>query len=134
MTGAIDNIALMPGPAALAIPVMPGYSTIKAFADYVLAQAGQPIDSPCSGTTVHEHYDVSLPAGAQIISIPPNIESNNGEVSYSARYSQTGQSVAIDRTLRRNFRANVCSAAMLKQWYATALEISTDLKRQILYR
>ena len=134
LIGTVNNMALMPGPAALAIPAMPGYSSIKAFADYVLAQAGQPIDGPCVGTAVHEHYKVTLPTGARIIAIPPEVDSGNGEIVYTASYRQTGQSVEIDRMLQRNFRSNVCSGAMLKQWYATALEISTDLKRQILYR
>lgn len=57
-------MALMPGPAALAIPAVPGYSSIGAVADYVLAQAGQPIDSPCVGIAVHEHYYVSPSASA----------------------------------------------------------------------
>ena len=134
LIGTVNNMALMPGPAALAIPVMPGYSSIKAFADYVLAQAGRPLDGPCVGTAVHEHYKVTLPAGAQIIAIPPEVDSRNEEIVYTASYRQNGQSVEIDRKLQRNFRTNVCSGAMLKQWYATALEISTDLKRQILYR
>jgi transglutaminase-like putative cysteine protease len=134
LIGTVNNMALMPGPAALAIPVMPGYSSIKAFADYVLAQASQPIDGPCAGTTVHEHYNVTLPASAQIIAIPPDVESRNGEIDYTASYRQNGQHVEIDRVLQRNFQTNVCSGAMLKQWFATALEISTDLKRQILYR
>jgi len=134
LTGTIDGMALMPGPAALAVPVMPGYSSIKAFADDVLTRASQPLDSPCVGTTVHEHYSVTLPTNAQIISIPPNVDSKNGQVSYTARYRQNNQNVEIDRVLQRNFQTNVCSGALLKQWFSTAREISTDLKRQILYR
>ena len=113
---------------------MPGYSSIKAFADDVLTRASQPLDSPCVGTTVHEHYSVTLPTNAQIISIPPNVDSKNGQVSYTARYRQNNQNVEIDRVLQRNFQTNVCSGALLKQWFSTAREISTDLKRQILYR
>ena len=132
--GTVNNMALMPGPAALAIPAMPGYSSIKAFADYVLAQASQPIDSPCVGTAVHEHYKVTLPANARIIAIPPEVDSRNGDIVYTASYRRNGETVEIDRMLQRNFRTNVCSGAMLKQWYVTALEISTDLTRQILYQ
>lgn len=134
LTGTIDSIALMPGPAALAIPVMPAYSTIKAFAIYVLTNASQPLDGPCAGPAVHEHYSVRLPASATIIAIPPDVDSTNGPVSYAARYRRSGQNVEIDRVLRRDFQTNVCSGVMLKQWYSTAREISADLKRQILYR
>jgi hypothetical protein len=134
LTGTIDNLALMPGPAALAINTMPAYSSIKTFADYVLTRGGQPLDGPCAGTTVREHYIVALPASAQIIAIPPNVESNNGTIVYTARYHQAGQMVEIDRALQRNLKTNVCSGATLKQWHATALDISNDLKRQILYR
>jgi len=134
LTGTIDSIALMPGPAALAIPVMPAYSTIKAFASYVLTNASQPLDGPCAGPAVHEHYSVRLPASATIIAIPPDVDSTNGPVSYAARYRRSGQNVEIDRVLRRDFQTNVCSGVMLKQWYSTAREISADLKRQILYR
>ncbi len=134
LTGTIDGIALMPGPAALAVPVMPAYSTIKAFTNYVLTNAGQPLDGPCAGPAVHEHYSVTLPANARIIAIPPNVDIKNGPVSYTARYRQSGQNVEIDRILRRDFQTNVCSGAMLKQWYSTSREISADLKRQILYR
>ncbi|RDU97598.1 DUF3857 domain-containing transglutaminase family protein [Trinickia dinghuensis] len=134
LTGTVNSIALMPGPAALAIPTMPGYSSIKAFADYVLVQASQPVEAPCGGTAVHEHYDVTLPASSRIIAIPPNVDSKNGVIHYTATYRQNGQSVEIDRVLERNFQTNVCGPDVLKQWFGTALEISTDLKRQILYR
>jgi hypothetical protein len=134
LNGTVDSMALMPGPAALAVPVMPGYSSIKSFADYVLTHAGQPLDGPCVGTAVHEHYSVTLPANAKIIAIPPNVDSKNGQLGYTAQYRQNGQNVEIDRVLQRNFQTNVCSGAMLKQWYSTAREISADLKRQILYR
>ena len=134
VTGTVDNVALMPGPAALAVPTMPSFSSIKAFADYVLAQAWQPTDSPCAGTAVHEHYSVILPASAKIIAIPPDVDSAIGEVTYTAKYRRTGQRVDIDRQLGRRFRSNVCSAAMLKRWLPAATVISTDLRRQILYR
>lgn len=134
LTGTVDNLALMPGPAALAINTMPTYNSIKSFADYVLTRAGQSIDGPCVGTTVHEHYDVALPASARIIAIPPNADIDDGTINYRARYHQSGQVVEIDRVLQRHFKTNVCSGATLTQWHATALDIANDLKRQILYR
>lgn len=130
----IDNMAIMPGPAALAIPTMPNYGSIRGFADYVLRQAGQPLDGPCSGTALREHYRVTLPADATIIAIPPDVDTRSGDVAYTARYHRNGQTVEIDRVLERNFHTNVCSAAMLQQLSPAARVISGDLKRQILYR
>lgn len=134
LTGTIDNLAIMPGPAALAIPVMPNYGSIKNFADYVLRQAGQRLDGPCTATSLHEHYRVELPAEAKIIAIPPDVRSGTGEVTYSSIYRRSGQTVEIDRVLARKFRSNVCSGMALEQWLPTARAISTDLQRQILYR
>lgn len=130
----VDNMAIMPGPAALAIPAMPNYGSIKGFADSVLRQAGQPLDVPCAATALHEHYRVELPADAKIIAIPPDLDSRSGDVTYTARYRQSGQTVEIDRVLVRNFHTNVCSGTMLEQLSAAARAISGDLKRQILYR
>ncbi|MCL4648902.1 DUF3857 domain-containing transglutaminase family protein [Burkholderia multivorans] len=134
LTGHVDGIALMPGPAALAIPVMPAYSTIRAFSDYVLTHVGDAFDLPCAGVSVREHYRVLLPADARIIAIPPDVERDGERIRYIAKYRRDGQTVDIDRTLVRDFQTNVCSRAMLRNWYDTARAISTDLRRQILYQ
>jgi hypothetical protein len=134
LTSTIDNLAIMPGPAALAIPAMPNYGSIKNFADYVLRQAGEQLDGPCIATSMHEHYRVNLPAEAKIMAIPPDVHASIGEIAYTATYRRRGQTVEIDRLLARNFHTNVCSGAVLEQWKTLARTISTDLHRQILYR
>lgn len=134
LTGNIDDLAIMPGPAALAIPLMPNYGSIRSFADFVVRQAWSPLDGPCGGSALREHYSVQLPADVKIIAIPPDLHKASGELAYDATYRRNGQTIDIERVLARNFRTNVCSSAMLKQWLPLAREISNDLKRQILYR
>ncbi|MDP9650925.1 DUF3857 domain-containing transglutaminase family protein [Paraburkholderia caledonica] len=134
LTGTIDEMAIMPGPAALAVPTMPNYGSIKSFADFVLREADRPLDGPCGASALREHYSIQLPASVKIIAIPPDLYRNSGELTYSATYRRNGQTVEIERDLARNFHANVCSGETLKQWSAIAREISNDLKRQILYR
>ncbi|WP_246089432.1 DUF3857 domain-containing transglutaminase family protein [Paraburkholderia guartelaensis] len=132
--GTVNGLAIMPGPAALAVPIMPNYGSIRAFAEYVLRQAGEPLNGPCGASALREHFRVELPAGAKIIAMPPDLSRTNGALAYTATYRRDGQTVDIDRTLIRDFHTNVCSGEMLKQWTPIAREISTDLKRQILYR
>jgi hypothetical protein len=134
LTGTIDDMAIMPGPAALAVPTMPNYGSIKSFADFVVREADRPLDGPCGASALREHYSIQLPVGVKIIAIPPDLYRNSGELTYSATYRRNGQTVEIERDLARNFHANVCSGKTLKQWSAIAREISNDLKRQILYR
>lgn len=134
LAGTIDDMAIMPGPAALAVPLMPNYGSIRSFADFILRQAWSPQDSPCGGTALREHYTVQLPADVKILAIPPDQHKASGELSYRTTYRRSGQTIEIERVLTRNFHTNVCSSAMLKQWSPLARDISNDLKRQILYR
>lgn len=134
LSGKLDQLAIMPGPAAFAIPRMPGFDSIQGFAETVLRQMNSPLDAACSGTELREHYVVEIPGNAKILAIPSGISMDSGEISYHSSYQQHDNTVEIDRVLERRLTSNICSGAKLAEWAGIASAISKDLKRQVLYK
>ncbi len=134
MRGKIDQVSLMPGPAAVSVPLLPNFGAIRSFADYVLQQRNKPFDGMCSGTRLEERYRITLPGSVEVLAIPPNVDVRAGEIAYRSTYLRTGQTVDVTRVLERKLASNVCGSAKLAEWADAATAISTDLKRQILYR
>lgn len=134
LSGKLDQLAIMPGPAAFSVPRMPSFDSIQGFAETVLRQMNSPLDGSCSGTGLREHYVVEIPHKAKILAIPSGISMDSGEISYHSSYSQHDNTVEIERVLERRLTSNVCSGAKLAEWAGIANAISKDLKRQVLYK
>lgn len=134
LNGKLDQLAIMPGPAAFSVPRMPGFDSIQGFAETVLRQMNSPLDGNCGGTELREHYVVEIPGNAKILAIPTGISMESGEISYHSSYQQHDNTVEIDRVLERRLTSNVCSGAKLAEWAGIASAISKDLKRQVLYK
>jgi len=134
MQGNLNQIAIMPGPAALAMPRLPNYGSIQSFADLVLQQRNRPLEGTCAGTRLSERYNVKFPHQARIMAIPPDVAENEGDISYRSSYREHNHVVEISRVLERRLTSNVCSGAKLAEWAGIAGVISKDLKRQVLYK
>ncbi|CAB3746521.1 MULTISPECIES: DUF3857 domain-containing transglutaminase family protein [Burkholderia] len=134
LRGTLNQLSLMPGPAAFAVPPLPNFGRIRDFADFVLRQKDKRIDSVCAGTRLEERYRITLPADVEILAIPPDVDVRAGEISYRSTYRRNGRTVDVTRVLDRDLAGNVCSSAKLVEWADAARSISKDLKRQILYR
>ncbi|CAN0620692.1 protein of unknown function [Burkholderia multivorans] len=79
-------------------------------------------------------YRITLPGSVEVLAIPPNVDVRAGEIAYRSTYRRTGQTIDVTRVLERKLASNVCGSAKLAEWADAATAISTDLKRQILYR
>ncbi|WP_431822299.1 DUF3857 domain-containing transglutaminase family protein [Burkholderia sp. F1] len=134
LRGTLNQLSLMPGPAAFAVPSLPNFGRIREFADFVLQQKDKRFEGVCAGTRLEERYRITLPADVEILAIPPDADVRSGEIAYRATYRRDGRTVDVTRVLDRDLGANVCSGAKLAEWADAARSISKDLKRQILYR
>ncbi|MBN3789461.1 DUF3857 and transglutaminase domain-containing protein [Burkholderia sp. Ac-20353] len=134
LSGNLNQLALMPGPAAFAIPSLPNFGQIRGFADFVLQQKSKVFEGVCAGTRLEERYRITLPSDADVLAIPPDVSVRAGEIAYRSTYRREGRTVDVTRVLDRNLGSNVCSGAKLAEWADAARSISKDLKRQILYR
>ncbi|AYQ38428.1 transglutaminase [Burkholderia aenigmatica] len=134
LRGNLNQLALMPGPAAFAIPSLPNFGQIRSFADFVLQEKSKVFEGVCAGTRLEERYRITLPADAHLLAIPPDVSVRAGEIAYQSTYHRDGRTVDVTRVLDRNLGSNVCSGAKLAEWADAARSIAKDLKRQILYR
>ncbi|TAM54363.1 MAG: DUF3857 domain-containing protein [Paraburkholderia sp.] len=132
--GRLDQLAVVPGPAAIAVPQLPTFSKIQTFADMVLQQNRRPLDGTCRGTRLDERYVVSIPPEDHILATPTGIDVSSGEISYHSSYRREGNTVVVERILDRKLTSNVCSGAKLMGWVDVARAITKDLKRQVLYK
>jgi transglutaminase-like putative cysteine protease len=132
--GKIDQVAIMPGPAAMAIPPLPVFSRIQTFVDMVLQENARPLAGACNGTRLDEHYAVTFPDKLHILGIPTGIDVQAGAISYRSTYRQQGNVIEIDRVLERKFDTNICNGEKLREWVGLASAVARDLKRQILYK
>ncbi|KPD14803.1 hypothetical protein ADM96_37300 [Burkholderia sp. ST111] len=134
LRGKLDQIAVMPGPAAIAIPQLPTFSRLQTFVDMVLQQKGRSLDGACQGTRVDERYTVTIPPQADVLATPTGVDAQSGEISYHSTYRREGNTIVVERILDRNLTSNVCSGAQLTAWVNVARVISKDLRRQVLYK
>lgn len=134
LRGTLNQLSLMPGPAAFAVPSLPNFGRIREFADFVLRQKDKRFEGVCAGTRLEERYRITLPADVEILAIPPDVDVRAGEIAYRSTYRRDGRTVDVTRVLDRDLVGNVCSGTKLAEWADAARSISKDLKRQILYR
>jgi transglutaminase-like putative cysteine protease len=93
------------------------------------------VDATCSGGTLVEHYDLALPAGMQILSMPDGAHFDTPLAHYDSRYRlDERRHLVAERRYEDRSEGPVCTAAMMTAWRTAATPMWKDLRQQVLYR
>lgn len=85
---------------------------------------------PCE---VVEEYEIALPAGMKIVSLPADVKFANGITSYEATYRQAGRKLLVTRRLRDRFQPPLIAPSEARAMEAYSAVIARYLRQEIAY-
>jgi len=92
-------------------------------------------DSTCSGGTLVERYDLALPAGMQILSMPDGAHVESPLARYDSHYRlDERHHLSAERRYVDLSDGPVCPAASVAAWRVALAPMWKDLRQQMLYR
>lgn len=125
----------LPGSGAFWVsPWFPAPLRLAAIAHEVVDKSPA-TDSTCSGGTLIERYDLKLPAGMQILSMPDGAHVESPLARYDSRYRLDEQHhLAAERSYVDLSDGPICPAATVTAWRVALAPMWKDLRQQLLYR
>lgn len=121
-------------PGAFGIgPIFPGAASVG----YYVSNLNEPVrDHPtgCSSSHSEEHYEITLPANVQVLSIPDGVSIDGPIISYASEYRLEGRVLHAHRSITDRMPANVCSSAFMTEYVAALKPVVDDLRQQVLYK
>lgn len=88
----------------------------------------------CSGFHSIETYEIELPAGFELISLPHNANLHGKLVDYKASYKRSGKKINVIRALDDKTPGGVCDPDLNALFLREAVPVSDDLRAQVLYK
>ncbi len=88
----------------------------------------------CNSHIDEESYTLELPESIDITQIPKDIDFNNGEISFSAKYDRTGGAIKVTRRLVIQYPSRVCQPEVHHRWKEIVELIRSDYKALVFYK
>jgi transglutaminase-like putative cysteine protease len=128
----LDPVLNVPGRGALAVPVglAPG--------EIASAANDKPLAAPklpyyCRSKLVEERYMLQFPPSIVIEGVPKGMTYSKGGIEYQSKFRRSGQKVHVERRLRIQREAPLCSAVDHTNWVTFHKVLKRDLRSQIFY-
>lgn len=114
-------------------PVMNSPMPVSVFAD-----AEDRIDPKrpqrCHGFGSSETYEIQLPAGMTLLSLPEPAKVRGTLVDYTASYQQKGNTVLVKRELQDKTSQGICSVQVMREFNKQVDPVGENLRTQVLYK
>jgi hypothetical protein len=125
----------LPGSGALWVsPWFPAPIRLASVA-HQAADKSPPTDTTCSGGTLIERYDLALPAGMQILSMPDGAHVESPLARYDSHYRLNEQHhLSAERVYVDLSDGPICPATSVSAWRVALAPMWKDLRQQLLYR
>jgi hypothetical protein len=130
----VKDLVQLPGPGAFHI--FPLFNTEAPVTGYLAAatEAEESVDTVCwSGMTVEE-YTYHFPKSMKILSVPDDMKVENDYLSYKASYRLKGDTLTVKRTIDDRTPGNICPPVMASAYKKFAIQVSKNVKAQVLYK
>jgi transglutaminase-like putative cysteine protease len=88
----------------------------------------------CSGFHSSERYEIELPAGMELLSIPDNADLKGTLVDYQASYQRSGNQLTVTRRLDDKSPGGICEPDLYAQFLKQAVPVGENLRMQVLYK
>ena len=88
----------------------------------------------CYGYHSYETYDVELGAGVAFNRVPPNLQTRNQALNYSATYQRTTNGYKVSREVHDTTPQGLCTPEYAAQWNNEVKPIAQNLQSQIFYQ
>ena len=88
----------------------------------------------CSGFHSVETYQIELPAGFDLLSIPDDANLKGSLVDYKASYKRTGKQIRITRALDDKTPGGICEPELYAEFMRQAAPVGENLRSQVLFK
>lgn len=90
--------------------------------------------SRCHGLNTAETYEIQLPAGLTLLSMPESATLRGNLLDFTAHYEQKGDTLLVKREVNDKTSQGICSAEVMREFHKQMLPISENLRTQVLYK
>jgi transglutaminase-like putative cysteine protease len=88
----------------------------------------------CYGFHTAEAYEIELPAGMELLSIPDDADLKGTLVDYKATYKRTGNQLSVTRSVDDKSPGGICEPEVYAQFLKQAVPVGENLRMQVLYK
>lgn len=88
----------------------------------------------CRGYHSTETYQIELPAGFDLLSIPDNADIKGSLVDYKATYKRTGRQLRISRSVDDKTPGGICEPELYAEYLRQAAPVGENLRSQVLFK
>ena len=129
----LPGYASVSGPGSFAFPIgIPGMSGIAGFPrETLLPTRKHPFT--CIAAHKVESSSLTLPEAVKVKQLPPAAHIANAIGSYTATYSQSGQTITVNRELTLTPKNALCNSDDYQQMREIGSTIARDLRAQVTY-
>lgn len=119
--------------AFLFAPVIPTPIPVMSYADVQQRNTMKRRQS-CFGFHSYESFDIQLPPGLTLISLPPNVQLRGKLVDFTAKYQHSKAGVTVTRELHDKTSDSICSPETSAELMKQGLPVAENLRTQVLYK
>lgn len=123
----------LPGAGAFFVNPPPGGGSVQKVLQFT-DQTEKAADVACQGGVARDDYEIRLPKGLQVLSIPDDVKVSNNYLSYEARYRLKGNVLSIQREIEDKTSGTTCSPAVAAEYKKVGDAVMDDLRSQVLYK
>jgi hypothetical protein len=130
----IDNF--LRGGASGAFVFAPVIATPLSVMNFAATQEGNTITrrQECYGFHSYETYEIQLPPGLTLVSLPPSAQLRGKLVDFTAKYQRTKNGVTVKRELHDKTPDSICSPETMAELVKQGLPVAENLRTQVLYK
>jgi hypothetical protein len=88
----------------------------------------------CFGYHSYETYDIELEPGVTFSRVPPNLQTSNQALSYTASYERTPTGFKVSREVNDTTPQGLCSPEYAAQWNSEVKPVVQNLQTPIYYQ
>jgi hypothetical protein len=129
----LDPMVNIPGPSALAIPIGLAPGSIK-WISMSPPNLQRKFPESCVTKRHVEEVTLEVPKVTVVTSIPKNVAFNQGELTYSAKYTRKENKIVVVRELVINRKNRFCQPNDEVDWLALTDVMKRDLRSQVFVR
>jgi transglutaminase-like putative cysteine protease len=88
----------------------------------------------CSGFHSVETYQIELPAGWELLSVPDNADLKGSLIDYKASYKRSGKQLRISRSIDDKTPGGICEPGLYAEFLRQAAPVGENLRSQVLFK
>jgi transglutaminase-like putative cysteine protease len=129
----VDELVLIPGPAAFAVFPLFSEAPIYSFLGAATERL-ETTDVACTNGASVEEYVYHFPKNMRVLAVPRDLRVANDVLAYRATYRLKGHTLTVKRALEEKLPGAICTPQTMAAYQQLARQIAKNTKAQVVYR